>query len=139
MKNLKSQKGLLLAALVLGMSVPVFAQSNSQLPNTDQAVISNDVDDPREEPPGVPPPRQVGLSETDADINVNFYPNPCTDQLIVETTDDQASGDLNIYSLTGNKVLTQIINQTGVVNVSHLKPGIYILNYKDKSYRIQKL
>jgi len=75
-------------------------------------------------------------SVDDLDANsFSTYPNPVKDELIIKSNraDGKITG-IRIYSATGSLVLqrTDIDSNTFRVNVSSLKPGMYILNIGDE-------
>lgn len=91
-----------------------------------------------EKPPYLPPlpPLPLDAAETPK-VVVGFYPNPCQDQLRVETsTNEQVQ--ITVYNLTGKVELTKAVQNESLIDVSQLKPGIYIINDGQSSSRLVK-
>jgi len=69
-------------------------------------------------------------------LRVAVYPNPCTDELRVNTADNQNNFVITLYSADGRVALSQTEKQTNgvVLNVKDLAPGLYLLEVAgDKS------
>jgi uncharacterized delta-60 repeat protein len=80
----------------------------------------------------------VGINETNSTA-IHVYPNPCSDELIVEGT--KAGSDLLFYDLAGREVMRKpaSISKTKIVT-EKLLPGIYLLKYKSgKETRNEKV
>lgn len=76
---------------------------------------------------------------------IQVYPNPVKDRLNIVTTNTAAVNALDIYTATGQKVLSQRNNANGnmTVSVANLAKGVYILrlSYKNEEpfyYRFVK-
>ncbi|HEX2396008.1 MAG TPA: T9SS type A sorting domain-containing protein [Bacteroidales bacterium] len=68
------------------------------------------------------------------DLGFSAYPNPVKDELNVQL--NKAATDLSIYNVTGALVLHKALDATDRIvrlNVSSLKPGMYILKLKTSS------
>ena len=65
---------------------------------------------------------------------VSIYPNPASDFVSIETSDKSKTYDLEIYTITGQKVFEKT-NNIGLsqINVSGFSQGIYLLNIKSKN------
>jgi|GEM_PF-681071 len=77
---------------------------------------------------GISPPRSREKS-------LISYPNPVSDQLNVTWGRHSTSSELQLYDLTGRLQLTKRIttgNDKTLVDVSSLKPGIYLLKVTDR-------
>ena len=57
-------------------------------------------------------------------LKILLYPNPTNDKLFVEGL---TNFDATIFDLTGKKVL-EIVNANRSIDMSELKPGIYMLH-----------
>ena len=69
-------------------------------------------------------------------LNIEVYPNPMTDELIVKGE----NGSLILRDLNGNLVLSQKHSQVSIINTSALSAGIYFLEVSNESGRtIQKV
>ena len=74
-------------------------------------------------------------------IDVLLYPNPASEFVNIETSDNSKTYDLEIYTITGQKVFEKT-NNIGLsqINVSGFSQGIYLLNIKsDKKVYTGKL
>lgn len=80
--------------------------------------------------------QQTGISKA------RILPNPVSDVMIIQTNDNK-HGHLSIFNINGQKVHSQEYTSDKRLNVSGLKPGMYILTieYSDNYYRgkFQKL
>ena len=57
--------------------------------------------------------------------SVSIYPNPANDQINIRC---QSNVEVNIYSLTGQKVISTIVPQgTSTVNIENLQGGVYMI------------
>lgn len=74
---------------------------------------------------------QTGNSiETIANSAIQISPNPVTDVLKIEMTEN-AIYTVKIIDITGKTVLEQTINREGNIDVNTLNEGLYILNLND--------
>ncbi|MDD4149032.1 MAG: DUF4465 domain-containing protein [Bacteroidales bacterium] len=78
----------------------------------------------------------VDIAENIAE-NILVYPNPASSYIMVET---QSETSVNIYSVEGRLVLSQIVNNTEMLDVSSFKSGIYTMSIETSIGRtIKKL
>ncbi len=72
---------------------------------------------------------------TNAEIQLNFHPNPCKSQLMVEAINNR--GYYSITSITG-KVITQFTPFTGTfeIDFSQFSAGIYTIELRDETGKI---
>ncbi|PQJ73271.1 S8 family serine peptidase [Polaribacter butkevichii] len=61
----------------------------------------------------------------DTNINVNVYPNPAKNQLLIST--DALNFTIKIYTMLGKKVLEKTVSSSKIVDVSFLESGVYLL------------
>lgn len=61
------------------------------------------------------------------------YPNPATDQLIIESNESIA--EINLFAMDGKLMITQP-GDTKAMNINNLKSGLYLLKIKRKSGEI---
>lgn len=67
---------------------------------------------------------------------LNVYPNPATDKIYF-SSNDLVEGSVQIFSMAGNKILDQKIDQDLSVNIQSLLPGMYLINiFQPKSKHI---
>ena len=140
MKNLKHLKaGALCLLLCLAGSV-LKAQStiNHDINPGDGVIQAGDIDP--EKPDYMPPPLPpfpLDIKE-DSKVVVGFYPNPCKDQLTIETSTEREEVQITIYNITGKVELSELVRNEGIIDVSHLRPGVYIINDGHSSSRLLK-
>ena len=89
--------------------------------------------------------KALGLEKYGTLWGVKVYPNPVSDILSVELAKTN-NCDLYLYDTTGKLILQKSVNSyPAQINVSGLKPGVYLLciidrkNHKYKNIKIQKL
>ena len=59
---------------------------------------------------------------------VNIYPNPTSQDLVIELPNVGQENYLRLFDLLGNEIIYQVINSTKVnLNLSHLDSGVYML------------
>ncbi|WKK65652.1 T9SS type A sorting domain-containing protein [Lutimonas zeaxanthinifaciens] len=72
------------------------------------------------------------LSVENYSLDTNkVFPNPASDFLNVDK--QFVSGNIEIYSLLGEKVFDQVIEYNKALNISNLTPGIYILKLSNEN------
>ncbi len=80
--------------------------------------------------------RQIHYSAFPLAINntelteVNSYPNPVTDYLYFENPDINQKITVQIFDISGRRILSEELNTSDCIAVHKLKPGVYILNIK---------
>ncbi len=74
--------------------------------------------------------------ETSNTSNLQVYPNPAKDNSYVTlTTPNNKGGMVNIYNITGKKVMQQFIDagvSTATIDVDNLASGLYVIRFTDK-------
>ena len=69
-----------------------------------------------------------------ASDNISIFPVPVQDQLNVRTASDSSFAKVNIYSATGQLVVSQtIFASSGAVDVATLIPGYYIVQVQTET------
>jgi hypothetical protein len=64
------------------------------------------------------------------DTSIEIYPNPARDFVTVEIPDIKTKVQVSVYSAEGKMVHTEMIEQvTTQMDVSYLKPGVYIVRF----------
>lgn len=70
---------------------------------------------------------------SNANIQVNVYPNPATDNIIVSIPQLENEVTMNIVDVLGNVIQTDVINTTNTTcNLNELIPGVYFIEIKDE-------
>jgi hypothetical protein len=73
------------------------------------------------------------------EASINVYPNPANNKITVELYEFTVNTPLMIFDLTGKQVLNkQISSQSEQVDISDLKPGVYIVRINSMSQRLIK-
>ena len=68
------------------------------------------------------------------------YPNPTTDNLIIETTAGNSVQRFNILNMLGQRVYSSQIINKAIVNMSQLQSGFYFIKvYDKKSTQVKKI
>ena len=75
----------------------------------------------------------TGLNDIDFGV-INVYPNPTKGMVNIQTVNDVLP-DVNVYSITGNLLISESANQ---INISSLPKGIYIFKIGSKHLRVIK-
>ncbi len=65
-------------------------------------------------------------------VEFNLYPNPAKNYVNLEVPAGEVY-EVNVYSVTGKKVLTQRINGSTRLDLSSLNSGVYMVNFKQGS------
>jgi parallel beta-helix repeat protein len=68
-------------------------------------------------------------------INLRIYPNPVNENLYIRS-ENQNVNNVTIIDITGKQVLSCSIIEGNKLDVSNLKPGLYLLNIKDGNNNI---
>lgn len=78
----------------------------------------------------------VSTNNVSADINVVVYPNPCSDQLIIENAANIVS--YSVYSISGQQLVRRDVSfsEQISIDVHELKEGYYLLGLKDAQGRV---
>jgi hypothetical protein len=69
--------------------------------------------------------------------SLRVYPNPTKGQLIIENY-ELSMGDIEVYDVVGQKMLTCQISTDNSIDISHLAPGLYFLKTGNKMVKIVK-
>ncbi len=87
-----------------------------------------------------PPPLPLSSNvEKQKAAVINFYPNPCHDRLSFNLAEDSKTSLILIYDILGHEVLkTKVSKANNSVDVSHLRPGVYIVRTPDGATRLEK-
>ena len=82
----------------------------------------------------------TGLSTVDNEIiDMMIYPNPVDGNYVTIVTPVQGSKEIQVYTVTGRKVMDTVINGN-TLDVSSFNSGLYILKVKiDGQSKISKL
>lgn len=85
-------------------------------------------------------PSSLSVNETELKASPNVYPNPVKDVLNISNLKEKTN--VAIIDMHGKLVKSEIISTEGKIDVSHLIPGVYMVNVGTKeegmSYKIIK-
>ena len=90
---------------------------------------------------GFQQPGNINLTSIDVHTPLEYayriFPNPAVRELHIESTDPTPWHQVQITNILGQRMLTEsrIVEQTTVVDLNQLRPGIYFLNILDHSTR----
>jgi hypothetical protein len=76
----------------------------------------------------------VGITENNSEIlNIDLFPNPASDNIIVNYGKILKNSTLEIYNVTGQLIKNEEIDQTSTqsINISEFPKGLYILKISD--------
>jgi hypothetical protein len=73
-------------------------------------------------------PVGISINSIENDLRFSAYPNPASNTLIVQSN---INTTVELEDITGKKVISQVINKNGQINVSALSSGIYLLRTKE--------
>lgn len=74
------------------------------------------------------------VSNTVPESKFNFYPNPVTDNIILERLTNDKLERLYIYDISGRLVDEKNIGDSNTINLSFLKPGTYLITMDKYHY-----
>jgi hypothetical protein len=78
----------------------------------------------------------TGIAQVKADINMQLYPNPTKNYVIVETDENALGGTLQITDVTGQQIARlQITNIKYPIATSGLSAGVYFVKVNDNNGR----
>lgn len=71
----------------------------------------------------------VGVKEIGKNESISIYPNPFNNVITIQSNDDAFITNIEIYSITGKLIHTELINdqQLVAINLPELKKGVYLL------------
>jgi len=76
----------------------------------------------------------TGIIDKPNESNINIYPNPAKNIITIETRELNNDRFIMIYSLSGQKIITQQIHdKKTTIDISALKPGVYFVKYDSHS------
>jgi len=82
----------------------------------------------------------AGISESTGMNNLRVYPNPASEFVVVEELQNTKDSPVVISDLSGKEVYKGVLSGSTKINISQLRPGIYILTAGTGSAKaIQKL
>lgn len=68
--------------------------------------------------------------ETETELSLKIYPNPVFNQLFIEV---EGESIVEIYSLNGQLMILDRVNNTNTIDVSQLNNGVYIIKCRNKN------
>lgn len=79
-----------------------------------------------------------GLNNS-AKNNIKIYPNPTHDRVYLEGFELHRSRTIFVYDVQGNLMLTNEIVGSGIIDLSALANGIYVIQAGDVFQRVAKM
>ncbi len=76
---------------------------------------------------------KTAILSTDAFNSPLFviYPNPTSDYIYIKTTEEHSNLQLELFDLSGKKILSQPIISTEAIDIHDLTPSMYLYNISD--------
>jgi C1A family cysteine protease len=82
----------------------------------------------------------TGIEANPSNSEIKVYPNPVSDELIIESEGTNNFGEFEIINSLGQVVFTGILDGKTVVETSSFTPGIYLVKLKSgKSFELRKI
>lgn len=79
----------------------------------------------------------VGINNTNA-TNLNVYPNPTANTVTIKGLNANEINIAKIYSIEGKLIASQNVNANGIVDLSNLTNGTYLVKVNEKVARVVK-
>ncbi len=79
----------------------------------------------------------IGISDIKFKSRIKIFPNPAGHEFIISLNDGKVVDEVSIYTLTGQKVL-HASHEKNNINISHLEPGMYIVEATIEHVRIRQ-
>jgi hypothetical protein len=81
---------------------------------------------------------EVYIEESiNSENKILMYPNPCKDILHIKNAENYS---VSIYNLLGQKILTEKLSNTKLLNIGKLEPGNYIIEFTKNNFtEVKKL
>ncbi len=73
-----------------------------------------------------------GITKNTNQININLFPNPITDKLIVNNDNDEQTVII-LYDLSSRKLLEQTFTNSTIINTEQLAKGMYLYEVRNKN------
>lgn len=79
----------------------------------------------------------TGINDFNSKHNINVYPNPFTNKLVVETTNDDIS-EIVLYDISSRIIMKNKFTQSVSLSTKQLSKGIYIYEVRNKNGEMKK-
>jgi OOP family OmpA-OmpF porin len=79
----------------------------------------------------------MGIGEQNENAEVKTYPNPFSDELNFNTSNNELS-QIILYDITSRKIFNQSFSNSTSINIEQLAKGIYIYEVRNKNGMIKK-
>lgn len=79
-------------------------------------------------------PNATNISPTEKNIYFNVYPNPATDEIIIDNNTHKTIRQLSLFTTDGKMIFTRILPNTNRLNTGNLSNGMYLLNIQFLDY-----
>ena len=82
----------------------------------------------------------TGVEQSELSKTINIYPNPVSNELIIEMKGNNKKTDFEILNSIGQVVFSGNLFQKTTVNTSKFTSGVYLIKIKNgKSFEFKKL
>ena len=71
--------------------------------------------------------------------NIKIYPNPTNNIFNIEGLTKNENNTIQIFDVQGKLVITKTINEKGMIDLSELNKGVYVIKIGDVVQRIVKM
>lgn len=75
-------------------------------------------------------PNSINTPDSDSH-NLNLYPNPADDFVVFPTNNQERPAIVELFDYTGDKVLHKELPDNSILDIKHLKSGLYIYKLND--------
>jgi len=74
----------------------------------------------------------TGINDLNQNVSVNIYPNPFSDELMIENTDGDLL-EIILYDIASRKLLRQSFTSSTSINTEQLSKGIYLYEVRNRN------
>lgn len=75
----------------------------------------------------------VGINELESEMNIVVYPNPASDQFVVQSSEFVEKAVIRITNVLGEEILRdELKNRNQLFDIAHLEQGIYFIQMESK-------
>jgi hypothetical protein len=72
-------------------------------------------------------------------LNIKIYPNPTNNIINIEGLTKNENNAIQIFDVQGKLVITKKINEKGIIDLSELNKGVYVIKVGEVAQRILKM
>lgn len=87
----------------------------------------------------ITPQCETAHTDEEDDLQLQIFPNPVTNNVHLNSNKDLTDAEVNIFDLHGRNVLRyKCSTYSAILDVSHLKPGCYVVQIQSSDFIIEK-